>query len=255
MISIIRPKPACSRHLQRVLVSLLLLTLLTVTAPTIATAQDATGGQQRTMIDVIIDGGVIGGLIILLSIAAVGLMIEHAISIRKGAMIPEMSLLEVEELIQNNEIENAVDCCEAAGEDCLATAVIHAALVRYQAAKFGFAEYKAAAEEAGEVYTGRLYRKTTGLALIAAIAPMLGLSGTVLGMIEAFNTIAATGGLAKPDELAGGIGKALITTLMGLFVAMPAMVAVSFFRNRIDSLVAEAGKRVEQILLPLSGNR
>ncbi|MFT5525391.1 MAG: biopolymer transport protein ExbB [Pirellulaceae bacterium] len=243
-------------HLARRLICLLLVVLVTATAPAIAFAQDgATGGEQKTMIDVIIGGGVIGGIIILLSVAAVGLMIEHAISIRKGALIPEIPLLEVEELIQNNEIENAVDCCDAAGEDCLATAVIHAALIRYQAAKFGFAEYKAAAEEAGEVYTSRLYRKTTGLALIAAIAPMLGLSGTVLGMIEAFNTIAATGGLAKPDELAGGIGKALITTLMGLFVAMPAMVAVSFFRNRIDSLVAEAGKRVEQILLPLSGNR
>ena len=243
-------------HLARLLICMLLVTVVIAAAPTLAFAQDSgTGGQQRTMIDVIIDGGLIGGLIIILSVAAVGLMIEHAISIRRGALIPEIVLLEVEELIQNDEIENAVDCCDSAGEDCLATAVIHAALVRYKAAKFGFAEYKAAAEEAGEVYTGRLYRKTTGLALIAGIAPLLGLSGTVLGMIEAFNTIAATGGLAKPDELAGGIGKALITTLMGLFVAMPAMVAVSFFRNRIDSLVAEAGKRVEQILLPLSGKR
>ena len=74
-------------------------------------------------------------------------------------------------------------------------------------------------------------------------------------MIEAFNKIAATGGTARPDELAGGIGKALVTTLMGLIVAIPTMIAFSFFRNKIDSLVAEAGKRVEQIMMPLGRRR
>ncbi len=110
-------------------------------------------------------------------------------------------------------------------------------------------------EEAGEDQTGRLYRKTEVLGVIGAIAPMLGLTGTVLGMIEAFNKIAATGGAARPDELAGGIGKALVTTLMGLVVAIPTMIAFSYFRNKIDSIVAEAGKRVEQIMMPLGRRR
>lgn len=212
--------------------------------------------KARTLLDVIIyDGGTIGILIILMSVVAIGLIIEHALSIRRGQIMPEIVLCELEDLLQNDDIDNAIECCDAAGEDCLAAAVIHAALVRYKGAQFGFAEYKAAAEEAGEMHCSRLYRKTTYLALIGATAPMLGLAGTVLGMIEAFNTIAATGGMAKPDELAGSIGKALITTLLGLYVAIPAMVAVSFFRNRIDSLVAEAGKRIEQILLPLSRKR
>jgi biopolymer transport protein ExbB len=89
------------------------------------------------------------------------------------------------------------------------------------------------------------------LGLIGSIAPMLGLTGTVLGMIEAFNTIAASGGMARPDELAAGIGKALVTTLLGLIVAIPSMIAFSYFRNTIDSLVAEAGKRVERVMMPL----
>ena len=80
---------------------------------------------------------------------------------------------------------------------------------------------------------------------------MLGLTGTVLGMIRAFNMIASEGGMAKPEQLAGGIGQALVTTLLGLVVAIPTMVAFSFFRNKIDSIVAEAGKRVEQIMMPL----
>jgi biopolymer transport protein ExbB len=124
-------------------------------------------------------------------------------------------------------------------------------LERYRSSEFGFAEYRAAAEEAGEEQTGRLYRKTEVLNVIGAISPMLGLTGTVLGMIKSFNVIAATGGTARPDQLAGGISEALITTLMGLLVAIPTMVFFSYFRNRIDSLVAEAGKRVEQLLMPL----
>jgi biopolymer transport protein ExbB len=80
---------------------------------------------------------------------------------------------------------------------------------------------------------------------------MLGLLGTVVGMIEAFLTIANRGGMAQPAELAGGISQALVTTVQGLVVAIPTMVALSFFRTKIDSLVSEAGKRIERIMLPL----
>ena len=100
-----------------------------------------------------------------------------------------------------------------------------------------------------------MYRKTEVLGVVGTIAPMLGLQGTVLGMIESFNLIASTEGAARPHELAGGIGKALVTTMMGLYVAIPAMMAFSYFRNKIDSIVAETGKRVEQILTPLGRRR
>ena len=110
-------------------------------------------------------------------------------------------------------------------------------------------------EEAGEDQTGRLYRKTELLGLIGVIAPMLGLLGTVQGMIVTFNTIAASGGMAKPDDLAGGISLALVTTFEGLVVAIPTMVAFSMFRTRIDSLVSEAGNRIEQIMMPLGRRR
>jgi biopolymer transport protein ExbB len=93
------------------------------------------------------------------------------------------------------------------------------------------------------------------LHVIGSIAPMLGLTGTVLGMIEAFTTIAVLDGIARPQELAGGIGQALLTTLLGLLVAIPTMVAFSYFRNKIDSIVAEAGKRVERVMMPLGRKR
>lgn len=207
--------------------------------------------KRRTLLDTVIDGGIIGALIILLSIAATGFIVEHFISIRKSVLMPEHALDDLENLIAQGELDEAMMYCQEPQNQSLATNCVLAGLERYQGSEFGFAEYKAAVEEAGEDQTGRLYRKTEVLGLIGAIAPMLGLTGTVLGMISAFNTIAAKGGMARPDELAGGIGQALVTTLLGLIVAIPAMIAFSYFRNQIDSIVAEAGKRIERIMMPL----
>ena len=207
--------------------------------------------QTRTLLHTILDGGVVGLLIIVLSMISVGFIVEHSLSIRKSVLMPDPVLDELDEMIETGQVDEAIDACQQPQNECLATTVILAGLERFRSSEFGFAEYKAAVEEAGEDQTGQLYRKTEVLGLIGSIAPMLGLTGTVLGMIKAFNTIAARGGMARPDELAGGIGQALVTTLMGLVVAIPTMIAFTFFRNKIDSIVAEAGKRIEQILMPL----
>lgn len=206
---------------------------------------------RRTLLDTVKDGGIVGALILLLSVVSVGLMVEHALTIRKSVLMPEDVIEALDEHIARGEIDLAVETCEAPENYCLVSQVVLAGLQRYQSSEFGFAEYKAAVEEAGEDQTGRLYRKTEVLGVIGSVAPMLGLLGTVLGMIKSFNVIAASGGMAKPDELAGGISQALVTTLLGLIVAIPTMIAFSYFRNRIDSLIAEAGKRVEQIMMPL----
>jgi biopolymer transport protein ExbB len=221
-----------------------------------APADPAAGGSQpqpkrRTLFDTLIDGGWVGLLIILLSMVAVFFIVEHFISIRKAVLMPEVILDDLEQLIAQGQVDEAIEYCQEPQNYSLATNCVLAGLERFKGSEFGFAEYKAAVEEAGEDQTGRLYRKTEVLGLIGSIAPMLGLTGTVLGMINAFNTIAMKGGMARPDELAGGIGQALVTTLLGLVVAIPAMVAFSFFRNKIDSLVAEAGKRIERIMMPL----
>lgn len=205
--------------------------------------------DRRTFLQYLVLSGVCGVLIVVCSVIATALVIEHALTIRRGVLMPDDVIDELEELIRTGRLDAAIETCQA--RPCLFTNVVLAGLERYRASEFGFAEYRAAAEEAGEEQTARLYRKTEGLNVIGAISPMLGLTGTVLGMIKAFNVIAASGGAARPEQLAGGISEALITTLMGLFVAIPTMVFFSYFRNKIDSLVAEAGKRVEQVLMPL----
>jgi biopolymer transport protein ExbB len=205
-----------------------------------------------TWIDTLKAGGTIGAIIILLSFVAVGLVVEHSLSLRVARIMPENVLTELEQLIAQNRIQEAIDYCYDPRNASLATDVVLAGLERFKSSEFGFAEYKSACEEAGEEGTARLYRKIDILNLIGVIAPMLGLLGTVQGMIEAFNVIASSGGAAKPYQLADSISKALVTTFEGLVVAIPAMVAYSFFRSQIDHLIAETGKRVERILSPLS---
>jgi biopolymer transport protein ExbB len=228
-------------------------------APEPAAAPPSSTGERRaltnrTFLDSIIAGGWIGAVIILLSMVAVGLVIEHAITIRKQRLMPDAILDPLQDLIAHGDIAGATKYCQEPQNYCLATDVALAALERYQSSEFGFADYKAAAEEAGEDNTARLYRKIDYLNVIGVVAPMLGLFGTVAGMIEAFNIIAAVKA-PEPAQLAGSISMALVTTWLGLIVAIPSLVAFSFFRNKIDSLVSECGKRVERMLTPLSRRR
>ncbi|MEK6248392.1 MAG: MotA/TolQ/ExbB proton channel family protein, partial [Planctomycetales bacterium] len=184
--------------------------------PASTTASTEGSARSRTILDTLVDGGVVGLLIGLLSMVAVGCVVEHSMSIRKSRLMPEYVLADLERMVAGGEIDNSIEYCHQPENICMASNVILAGLERYKGSQFGFAEYKSAVEEAGEEQTGRLYRKTEILGLIGAIAPMMGLVGTVLGMINAFNTIAATEGRARPDQLAGSIGQALVTTLLGL---------------------------------------
>jgi len=210
------------------------------------------GGKEYSFIDYIIVSGLEGYTIILLSFVMVGFMIEHFMTIRKEQIMPEGVATRLQELVAAGKLDEAILYCQEPGSRSLLAEVVLAGLERYKASQFGFAEYKAAVEEAGEEQTSQLYRKTEVLSVIGAIAPMLGLLGTVRGMILAFREIAMSEGAPKPADLADPIGLALVTTFEGLVVAIPAMIAYSYFRNLIDSMVSEAGKRVERILTPLN---
>ena len=92
-----------------------------------------------------------------------------------------------------------------------------------------------------------LLRKIEWLSMIGNVSPMVGLFGTVFGMIKLFNTIVSTGGQPQPAQLAGGISVALVTTFWGLFIAIPALAAYGIFRNRIETIVSDAVEQTEQV--------
>jgi biopolymer transport protein ExbB len=196
-------------------------------------------------------GVVIMLLLLMLSMVSLYFVADHFLTIGQRRLFPEDQLEQLEQLIAAQKIDQAIDYCYQPDRDSMAVRVIGAGLQRYRHSQFGFAEYRAAVEEAGADETSKLFRRTEVLATIAAIAPMLGLTGTVVGMIEAFMTIANQDGAAQAQDLAGGIGQALVTTLMGLAIAMPTMVACNYFRHKIEAIVSLAGKRIEHIMLPL----
>jgi biopolymer transport protein ExbB len=115
----------------------------------------------------------------------------------------------------------------------------------------GWPEVEKAVEDSLAEQSARLFRKVEYLSVIGNIAPMVGLLGTVTGMIFAFQQVAATQGAAGAGDLAEGIYQALVTTVGGLLVAIPSLGMFAIFRNRIDGLVAEAAHAAQQALSPL----
>lgn len=94
----------------------------------------------------------------------------------------------------------------------------------------------------------QLLRKADGCHLIGTVAPMVGLFGTVFGMIQAFTILGASGGQPRPDQLAESISVALVTTFWGLLIAIPALFLHGFFRSRIETLVSQAALEMEGLL-------
>lgn len=107
---------------------------------------------------------------------------------------------------------------------------------------------KSSIQESLQDQAGVLLRKIEWLNLVGAVSPMVGLFGTVFGMIKLFNAIVSAGGQPQPAQLADGIGVALVTTFWGLFIAIPALAMHGIFRNRIEALVSEALTKSENFL-------
>ncbi len=198
----------------------------------------------------IMKGGPVGFIIIGLSLVALALVVMHFLQIRRSSLLPEDQLKLIEEMLSNGEVESALTYCVDPENDSYLTRILATGLLRYQRSAFGPFELKNALEEAGEDQTSRLFRSTDALGLIGTIAPLLGLLGTVLGMVGAFETIGQTASNTH-SALAVNISEALITTMLGLVLAIPCVTLFSFFRNRIEGLSTEASSEIERLVLHL----
>ena len=199
--------------------------------------------------DTIVQGGTVGFIILALSIVALVLVIIHFVQIRKAALLPPEQLLELEQRLKSGNIDGAAAYCIDPVNDSFLTRILGAGLLRYQRSTFGVFEIKSAVEEAGEEQAARLYRATDGLGVIGTIAPLLGLLGTVIGMVGAFDSISHSAGSSNYEDLATNISMALVTTLMGLTLAIPCVALFTYFRNRIDAFAADGAREVERLLV------
>jgi biopolymer transport protein ExbB len=226
---------------------LAIVALLVPAAPLFA--QD--GGRQMTWFQMFFlpPGDAIGTLIIwtllLMSGVSVALMIKFFLKYRRTMLVPEATREEIEALIAEKKYRDAIDY--ATSDPSYLGRVTGSALTE---AANGYGAMERAIEEAGDQETTQYLRPVEYLNVMGNIAPMLGLFGTVYGMIVAFQALVASGGRPDPVELAGGISTALVTTFWGLVVAIPALAAYALIRNKIDALTSEGLIIAEELISP-----
>jgi len=225
------------------LLAVLLMLPLAVAQDAAPAAAAAPAAQEMSGFDKFqYDAGYIGWVIELLSVIGLTLIIKLFIEIRKVKMAPPEIVDEIEALLEADEFQEAMEVCES--EPCFFTNVVAAGLPKINVS---FDTMEKHLEEMMDEEVTRVNAKLAWLSLIAAIAPMLGLLGTVQGMIAAFDQIAATKGQATPDQLAHNIASALITTLLGLMVAIPVTSAYVILRNRMVSFTIEVGSVIQDM--------
>jgi biopolymer transport protein ExbB len=196
---------------------------------------------------VIVWGGYVGYFIIFLSVVTLTLVAFHCVSLRKAVMFPNAVCARVGALIRDRKLKDVLEFLK--GDRSLISRILSAGLSRIRG---GYAEMEQIMADVTEDEAMRLEQGVGYFSLIAVVAPLCGLLGTVIGMIAAFHEISVLG-VVTPKELADPIQKALVTTCFGLIVAIPNVVAYALFHNRLRRLLAELSVEVEEVMIPLRG--
>ncbi len=184
-----------------------------------------------------------GPMFLLISFVLVALIMMNMLQVRRDVLLPAEFVEEFEQKLNAKDFQGAYEY--ARGDDSFVARVLAAGMGRLSR---GYPEAVEGMQEAGEDENMSLEHRLSYLALIGSISPMMGLMGTVQGMISSFDKIAMSAVSPKPSELADGISTALVTTLIGLMLAVPAMVFHSILKNRIQRLVLEIGMVSEGLM-------
>lgn len=211
----------------------------------------AAGGGGSSLLKFITGGGVIGYVILALSVVALAWTVFLLVSLRRTVLLPRPQVDAVSGMLRAGNAEAALVYTQQPANDSYFVRILGPGLQRLLRSPFGALDMREALQESGEEETARLYRATDGLGVIGAIAPLLGLLGTVQGMIGAFDTVAtgAVNDAGYYERLAADISLALITTFQGLVVAIPVVALFTYFRNRIDAVSSAAGNVMERLIM------
>ncbi len=201
------------------------------------------------MIDLLKAGGWIMFPILLCSVAAFVICIERSWTLRRTRITPKHLVAQVWGWIKNNQLDRArlkkLKASSPLGEILAAGLVNHA---------HGRSTMKESIHEAGRLIVINLEKYLNTLGTIAQITPLLGLLGTVIGMIRVF-TVITVQGTGDSGALAHGISEALITTATGLIIAIPTLIFHRHFERRVDELVAEMEREALKMVEVLNGER
>jgi biopolymer transport protein ExbB len=201
------------------------------------------------VLELIKAGGWVMWPIVLASVIAMAIVVERFWSLQKQRIAPDNLVAQVWQWLRSGQLDDARVQALRAGSPL--GRILAAGIVNRRHDRGIIRE---CIEEAGRLVVFELERYLNTLGTIAAVSPLLGLLGTVFGMIQMFGAL-KTGGAGDPAELAGGIGQALITTAAGLVVAIPALYFYRYFRGRVDALVITMEQESLKLVEVLQGER
>jgi len=198
--------------------------------------------------ETVVAGGVIMIFLGVLSVAALALIVKYFIVLRAESNSISVMSDEVLALATEGKYEEAVGLCS--NNSYYITRILKAGL---KSTGKPYIIIRESIEGFAARETILMRRDTVYLNAIAVLSPMLGLLGTVLGMMQAFNVIALQEGLGKPEMLAEGIAKALVTTAAGLIIAIPAMGFCFYFRAKIQQIAIQAQEKSAELIAIMVG--
>ncbi len=188
-------------------------------------------------------GSLIIWLLLALSMVSLGLIGVIAVETQRERIVPADAWARLRAALARGDVDGAIAQCST--ESSFLESVLRSALME---ARHGTTTMLHVLEHRSDELTINRFRRMEPLNVIGNVSPMIGLFGTVYGMILAFSTIVSAGGTPDPVELAAGIGTALTTTFWGLVVAIPSLAAYALLRNRVDALTTEATRVAEQLV-------
>lgn len=233
-------KSDLKRILQALAVAGLVTTVVTSTgwAQAAATPPEAPGGLTWFLGAI----GLVGYVQLLQSVVVFAMVIEHFVNVKREKFAPPEIIEEIEVLFEERSFDEALEFCEQ--HDVAFTRIVAAGI---QKIGHPFEVIEKAVEEMEDEEAIKLSQKVGWIGVHAAVAPMLGLLGTVTGMVGAFDTIASAGETVKPADFADDISQALLTTVMGLVIAIPVSAFYVYFKNRATRIGLEMGAISEEL--------
>lgn len=182
-------------------------------------------------------------IFLVLSVTLVSLFVMNMLAARRETLCPQELIESFEEKLNQKQFQEAYDMART--DESVLGQVLSAGLAKISR---GYNKAIEGMQEVGEEESMKLEHRLSYMALIGNLSPMIGLFGTVQGMIASFRVIATSPTTPKPSELAEGISTALFTTLVGLAVAIPAIAAYNILRNRVARLLLEVGVQSENLM-------
>jgi len=200
------------------------------------------------MLELVQKGGPLVWLILLCSITALGVFSERLLSLHRSSINTGDFFRGLANLLRRGNYAEALQEC--AGSPGPVPRVLHAVILKHGSPR---AELREIAQEAGQLEIPRLERNLALLGTIAYATPLIGLLGTILGLLNAFQQISAHGGYATASEIAGGVYESLLTSAAALTVAIPAFVAHSYLSARVNAALHDIERAAIETIEILCG--